>query len=61
MPLARSFQETVADCARRDPAFVTALIEEAKRALAEGDMEASMTAVHYSYGRTRTLCLDTTE
>ena len=37
MPLTRSFKETVANRAKRDPAFRVALVEEAIQAFVDGD------------------------
>jgi len=42
-PLTRNFRDTVADRARRSPGFVAALIEEARQALADGDVETART------------------
>ena len=41
MLLTRSLREAVGDRARRNPIFVAALVEEAKRALVEGDTETA--------------------
>lgn len=41
MPLTRSFRETVAERAKRDPEFRAALVEEAVQALADGDAETA--------------------
>lgn len=41
MALSRSFRETVADRARRDPAFAAALVEEALQTMIEGDFETA--------------------
>ena len=43
MALSRSFRETVADRARRDPAFAAALVEEALQTMIEGDFETART------------------
>ena len=43
MPLTRSFRDTVADRAKRDPEFRAALVEEAVQALADGDTDTART------------------
>lgn len=43
MPLTRSFKETVANRARRDPAFRAALVEEALQAFVDGDAAEART------------------
>lgn len=43
MALSRSFRETVADRARRDPEFRAALVEEALQTMIEGDFETART------------------
>ena len=39
--MTRSFNQTVADRVRDDPGFRAALVEEARRLLAEGDAETA--------------------
>jgi len=53
MPLTRSFRDTVADRARRDPGFLVALVEGAKEALAEGDTETARDLMQHVADATR--------
>ena len=53
MPLTRSFRETVRERAQRSPALMAALVEEAKRALAEGDTETARTLFRHAAKATR--------
>ena len=51
-PLTRSFRDTVANRARRSPGFLAALVEEARRALADGDAETARTLLRDVEGAT---------
>lgn len=42
MPLTRSFRETVASRAQRDPAFRAALVEEALQAFVDGEVDDAL-------------------
>lgn len=45
MGLTRNFRETVAERAKSDPAFRTALVEEALQNLVEGEMEIALAQI----------------
>lgn len=47
MPLTRSFHETVAKRAARDPGFRALLVEEVERVLAEGDAGTAQGLLRY--------------
>ncbi len=47
MPLTRSFRETVADRARKNPEFRAMLVEEAMQALADGDAETARSLLRH--------------